>query len=92
MKNKIVLKIILFFIAFVNIFIIQNKVFAVDMEQITYFEDIGKYSIAIAGNNNACRGTASYQGFYLIKDYLASASNTEARIYIFYLLYITYFF
>ena len=29
---------------------------------------------------------------YLIKDYLASASNTEARIYIFYLLYITYFF
>ena len=35
----------------------------------TYFEDIGKYSIAIAGNNNACRGTERLQGVYLIKDY-----------------------
>ena len=80
MKNKIVLKIILFFIAFVNIFIIQNKVFAVDMEQITYFEDIGKYSIAIAGNNNACRGTASYQGFYLIKDYPSNWNQIKNNI------------
>ena len=42
MKNKTVLKIMLFFVALVNIFIIQNKVFAADMEQMTYFEDIGK--------------------------------------------------
>ena len=69
MKNKTVLKIMLFFVALVNIFIIQNKVFAADMEQMTYFEDIGKYSIAIAGNNNACRGTERLQGVYLIKDY-----------------------
>ena len=80
MKNKTVLKIMLFFVALVNIFIIQNKVFAADMEQMTYFEDIGKYSIAIAGNNNACRGTERLQGVYLIKDYPSNWDQIKNNI------------
>ena len=80
MKNKTVLKIMLFFVVLANIFIIQNKVFAADMEQMTYFEDIGKYSIAIAGNNNACRGTDRLQGVYLIKDYPSNWDQIKNNI------------
>ena len=80
MKNKTVLKIMLFFVVLANIFIIQNKVFAADMEQMTYFEDIGKYSIAIAGNNNACRGTERLQGVYLIKDYPSNWDQIKNNI------------
>lgn len=77
MKNKYIKMVSIIILTF-YILIVNNK--ECNAQQLTYFEDIGRYSVAVAGNNNAYRGTSISNGVYLIKDYPQNWDNIKNNI------------
>lgn len=63
-------------------FVLFTTINTVKADQITFFEDIGNYSIAVAGNNNAYRGTdlTTREGISLITNYPSNWDTIKNNI------------
>lgn len=74
-----IFKVILIMI--ISLFVIENNnVYGRLIGGTTLFEKIGRYSIAIAGNNNATKGTGVHIGMQLINSYPSNWNTIKSSI------------
>ncbi len=79
--KKIITMIAVFIVITLGLICISGKkIYAREVGGTTTFEGVGRYSIAIAGNNNATKGTGVHVGMNLITSYPSNWNTIKANI------------